>query len=64
MKKWVKYLTSTIVFGFLYTMAEYLLSKDINWKMVIVTIIIYIIFYIIADLVWNKLLKKINYLLD
>lgn len=58
MKKWMKYLTSTIVFGFLYTMAEYLLSKDIDWKMVIVTTIIYIVFYIIVDLVWNKLLKK------
>lgn len=58
MKKWMKYLTSTIVFGFLYTVAEYLLSKDIDWKMVIVTTIIYIIFYIIVDLVWNKLLMK------
>lgn len=58
MKKWMKYLASAIVFGFLYTMAEYLLSKDIDWKMVIVTTIIYIIFYIIVDLVWNKLMKK------
>lgn len=58
MKKWMKYLASTIVFGFLYTVAEYLLSKDIDWKMVIVTTIIYIVFYIIVDLVWNKLLKK------
>lgn len=54
----MKYLASTIVFGFLYTVAEYLLSKDIDWKMVIVTTIIYIVFYIIVDLVWNKLLKK------
>lgn len=58
MKKWMKYLISTIIFGITYTIVVYLLNKNINWKMVIVTTIIYAVFYTIIDLGCNKLIKK------
>ena len=57
MKKWTKYLISTIVFSIVYTMVEYLLTKDINWKMIIVTTIMYAIIYTTLDLICNKSTK-------
>ena len=54
MKRWIKYLISTIIFGIVYTLVEYLLNKSINWKMVIVTTITYAIFYTTIDLISNK----------
>ena len=58
MKKWTKYLISTIVFETLYIITELLLSKNINWKMFIITAIIYTIVYTGIDLICNKLTTK------
>lgn len=58
MKKWMKYLISITVFCFIFTVCEYLLTENINWKIVIGATIIYAIFYIIIDLICNKLLLK------
>lgn len=57
MKKWIKYLISTVILGIVYTIAEYLLTKDINWKMVIVATILYAILYTTVDLICNKSAK-------
>ena len=54
MKKWIKYLISIVVFSIMYIVVEYLLTKDINWKMVIVATIIYAIIYTIFDSICNK----------
>ena len=54
MKKWIKYLTSTVVFSVIYTIAEYLLTKNINWKMVVIATIIYAILYTTIDLTFKK----------
>lgn len=58
MKKWIKYFISTVIFGTIYTIVEYLLTKDINWKMVIVAIVLYAILYTTIDLICNKSIKK------
>ena len=58
MNRWIKYLISTIIFGIVYTLVEYLLNKNINWKMVIVTTITYTILYITIDLISNKTSKR------
>ena len=58
MKKWIKYLMSTVVFGIMYTIVEYLLTKDINWKLVIVATIMYAILYTTIDLICNKSTKE------
>lgn len=58
MKKWIKYFISTVIFGTIYTIVESLLTKDINWKMVIVAIVFYAIVYTIIDLICNKSIKK------
>lgn len=58
MKKWMKYLMSTIIFCFLYTTITYLLIKNISFKMIIITTIIYAIIYTATDLICNKLLSK------
>lgn len=41
----------------MYTTAEYLLTKDINWEMVIVATILYAILYTTVDLICNKSVK-------
>lgn len=56
MKKLIKYLISTAIFGFVYTLVLYLLTKSIDWKMIVITIIIYGILYSVIDLVWNRLM--------
>ncbi len=58
MKKWIKYLMSTIIFFILYTTMTYLLTKNISFKMIIITTIIYAIIYTATDLICNKLLSK------
>lgn len=54
MKKWIKYLISIVVFSIMYIVVKYLLTKDINWKMVIVATIIYAIIYTIFDSICNQ----------
>lgn len=58
MKKWMKYLMSTIIFCALYTTITYLLTKNISFKMIAITTIIYVIIYTATDLICNKLLSK------
>ena len=58
MKKWTKYLITTVFFGITYTILEYLFSKNIDWKMVIVSTIIYAVIYSIMDLICNKSTTK------
>ncbi len=58
MKRYMKYLISTIIFFVMYTLIEYILIRNIDFKMIIVTTIIYAVLYIIIDLVCDKLLKK------
>lgn len=60
MKKWIKYLVSTVVFFVVYTLMEYLLTKSINWKMIIVTTIIYGVLYTTIDLICDKYIKKVK----
>lgn len=57
MKKWIKYITSTVVFSVIYTIAEYLLTENISWKMVVATSIIYFILYTTIDLTFTKTKK-------
>ncbi len=54
MKKLIKYLISTAIFGFVYTLVLYLFTKSIDWKMIVITIIIYVFLYFVIDLVWSK----------
>ncbi len=58
MKKWLNYLISTISFCISYTIVKYLFSKNIDYKLVIVTTSLYSILYIAIDLIRNKLIKK------
>ena len=58
MKNWVKYLVSTVVFGFIYIVVEYLFYKNIDWKMVIVATILYGVFNIEISKIINKTTKK------
>lgn len=57
MKKWIKYITSTVVFSVIYTITEYLLTENISWKMVVATSIIYFILYTTIDLTFKKTKK-------
>ncbi len=54
MKKWIKYLTSTVVFSVIYTIAEYLLTKNINWKMIITATVLYSALYAATDFICEK----------
>lgn len=58
MKKRIKYLINTIIFCIIYMIVEYLLTKNINWKMIITSTIIYAIIYTATDLISNKLTSK------
>ena len=58
MKNWVKYLVSTVVFGLIYIVVEYLFYKNIDWKMVIVATILYGVFNIGISKIINKTTKK------
>lgn len=58
MKKVFKYLISTVIFCTIYTIITYLLTKNINWKLVIVATIIYATFYTLIDLICNRLQSK------
>lgn len=54
MKIWIKYLINMIVFGVIYTVVDYLFTKNIDLKMVIVASILYTIFYAILDFVYLR----------
>lgn len=54
----MKYLINTIIFCIIYMIVEYLLTKNINWKMIIASTIIYAILYTATDLISNKLTSK------
>lgn len=41
MKEYMKYIISTIVFLVVYTLVSYLLTKNIDFKMIIITSIVY-----------------------
>lgn len=58
MKKWIKYLISPFAFGITYILIEYLFSKNIDWKMVIVATIMYTVLYIVIDYICNKTRTK------
>ena len=58
MKKWTKYLMSTIIFCIVYTMVTYLLTKNISFKMIVITTLVYAIFYTVTGLICNKLSSK------
>lgn len=58
MKKWTKYLMSTIIFCIVYTMVTYLLTKNISFKIIAITTLVYAIFYTATDLICNKLSSK------
>ena len=58
MQKRMKYLISTGVFCIIYTVAEYLLTGNINWKMVIVATVVYAVLYAAVDLFCNKFTVK------
>lgn len=60
MKKWIKYLISVVVFLVVYALIEYLLTKSVNWKMIIVTTIIYGVLYTTIDLICDKYIKKVK----
>lgn len=60
MKKWIKYLMSTIIFCVLYTTITYLVTKNISFKMVAITTIIYAVLYTTIDLICDKFFKRNN----
>ena len=60
MKKWIKYLISVVVFLVVYALIEYLLTKSVNWKMIIVTTIIYGVLYTTMDLICDKYIKEVK----
>lgn len=54
----MKYFLSTGVFSIVYTAAEFLLTGNINWKMVVVAAVIYAALYTAADLFCHKSSRK------
>lgn len=60
MKKWIKYLMSIIIFCVLYTIITYLVTKNISFKMVAITTIIYAVLYTTIDLICDKFFKRNN----
>lgn len=54
MKKWIKYLMSIIIFCVLYTTITYLVTKNISFKMVAITTIIYAVLFTTIDLICDK----------
>ena len=58
MKNWVKYLLSTVIFGLIYIVVEYLFYKNIDWKVVIVATTLYGVLNIGISKIINKTTKK------
>ena len=58
MKNWFKYLISTVVFCAVYIFVEYLLNKNISWKMIVVATVMYAVIYTTCDMICNKSSKK------
>ena len=58
MKKWIKYLIGAIVFGGVFTLLEYLFSKSLNWRLIIVTTIIYAVLNTLVELISMKIEEK------
>ena len=58
MKEWGGYLISAVAFGIIYTLMEYLFSKNIDWKMVIVATLIYAVLNTIIHIISKRLVTK------
>ena len=58
MKGFIKYLISTVVFCLVYSLLQYLFDKNIDWKMIIVSTIIYGVLYTVIDLACAKMISK------
>ena len=58
MKKYTKYLISAVIFFTVYTLIEYLLTKNLYWIDAIITTIMYSVCYTSIDLIFNKKLSK------
>lgn len=58
MNKWIATIVSTIIFFGIYTLLEYLFSESINWKMAIISTIIYAILEIGCKIYETKKLKR------
>ena len=58
MKKYLKYLLGTIIFFIVYTTIEYVVTENINWKMVIVSTLLYAFLYTLIDLIFNKVISN------
>lgn len=58
MKKYLKYLLGTIIFFIAYTTIEYVMTENINWKMVIVSTLLYAFLYTLIDLIFNKVISN------
>ena len=58
MKNWVKYLVSTVTFGLIYIVVEYLFYKNIDWKVVVVATILYGVLNIGISKIVNKTTNK------
>ncbi len=58
MKKYLKYLLGTIIFFIVYTTIEYVMTENINWKMVIVSTLLYAFLYTLIDLIFNKVISN------
>ena len=58
MKKYLKYLFGTIIFFIVYTTIEYVMTENINWKMVIVSTLVYAFLYTLIDLIFNKVISN------
>lgn len=55
MKKWIKYLISTIIFSILYIVSMYLLTNNFNWKMIITVTALYLVIYAATDLICENI---------
>ena len=58
MKKYLKYIISTIVFAVVYTLVLYICTKNIDFKMILITTIVYAVSYTTIDLICNKTISK------
>ena len=58
MKDWIKYLISAVTFGIVYVAMEYIFTRNIEWKTIIVTTIIYGILNAILNIVAKKKTTK------
>ena len=57
MNRWLKYLLSTIIFGIVYGVMNYIYYKEISWLMILIAVIIYFVLYLVLDIISEKLTK-------